>query len=237
VPVFREHGYTSLLVSYRNDGDAPRSEDGRYGLGDTEWEDVEAAIRFAQGAGARDIVLMGWSMGGAIVLQTATRSALADAVRGIVLESPVVEWRTALAFQAKALRLPPLVRDGVLRLISSPLSRRLTGQHRPIDLDRLDLVRRAGILTRPVLLLHSADDGFVPVDASRELAAARPDLVRFEEFRHARHTKLWNADPDRWNAVLGDWLSRLDAAAPAPPASASTLPTRHPPAAGSDAAS
>src|SRR5690606_32884091 len=35
VPVFREHGYTSLLISYRNDGDAPPSDDGRYGLGDT----------------------------------------------------------------------------------------------------------------------------------------------------------------------------------------------------------
>ncbi|MFC0678085.1 alpha/beta hydrolase [Lysobacter korlensis] len=232
VPVFREHGYTSLLISYRNDGDAPPSEDGRYALGDAEWLDVEAAIRFALDSGARDIVLMGWSMGGAIVLQTITRSKLAHAVRGVVLESPVVEWRTALAFQAATMRLPRVVQDGVLALIASPFARRLTGQHRPIDLARLDLVRRASILTLPILLLHSADDGFVPVDASRRLAAARPDLVRFEEFRQARHTKLWNHDPDRWNAVIRDWLGSLSVRSPevsarSLPASGSTSPTRH----------
>jgi uncharacterized protein len=238
VPVFREQGYTSLLISYRNDGDAPPSEDGRYALGDEEWLDVEAAIRFALDSGARDIVLMGWSMGGAIVLQTVTRSKLAHAVRGVVLESPVVEWRTALAFQAKALRLPRLVGEGVLRLIASPLAGRLTGQHRPIDLERLDLVRRAGILTQPILLLHSADDGFVPADASRELAAARPDLVRFEEFSSARHTKLWNHDRDRWNAAIRDWLTGLDeVSVPAVSAlerraSGSTSPTRRRSAAG-----
>jgi uncharacterized protein len=232
VPVFRELGYTSLLISYRNDGDAPPSADGRYALGDTEWLDVEAAIRFALDAGARDIVLMGWSMGGAIVLQTVTRSKLAHAVRGIVLESPVVDWRTALAFQATAMRLPRIVRDGVLSLIGSRFARRLTGQHTPIDLDRLDLVRRASVLTLPVLLLHSSDDGFIPVDASRALAAARPDLVRFEEFQDARHTKLWNHDPKRWAAAIRDWLGSVTA-----PASASTSPTRRPPAAASDAAS
>jgi alpha-beta hydrolase superfamily lysophospholipase len=218
VPVFREQGYSSLLISYRNDGDAPPSEDGRYALGDAEWLDVEAAIRYALDAGARDIVLMGWSMGGAIVLQTVTRSKLAHAVRGVVLESPVVEWRSALAFQARAMRLPPVVRDGVVRLIGSRFARRLTGQHRPIDLERLDLVRRAGILTQPILLLHSADDGFIPVDASRGLAAARPDLVRFEEFSHARHTKLWNHDRDRWTAAIRDWLRVLELSAPEAPA-------------------
>ena len=57
VPVFRDAGYTTLLVSYRNDGDAPRSDDHRYALGDTEWLDVEAAMRYALDHGARNIVL------------------------------------------------------------------------------------------------------------------------------------------------------------------------------------
>ncbi|TAL41489.1 MAG: alpha/beta hydrolase, partial [Salinibacterium sp.] len=52
VPVFREAGYNSLLISYRNDGDAPESADNRYALGDTEWNDVAAAIRFAHARGA-----------------------------------------------------------------------------------------------------------------------------------------------------------------------------------------
>ena len=52
-------GYTSLMVSYRNDGDAPRSDDHRYALGDREWLDVEAAIEYALEHGANDIVLLG----------------------------------------------------------------------------------------------------------------------------------------------------------------------------------
>ena len=209
VPVFRAEGYNSLLISYRNDGDAPGTPDNRYALGDTEWRDVEVAIQYAIDHGARRIVLMGWSMGGATVLQAVTRSPLADRVVAVVLESPVVDWVTALHYQGVAYRLPRVVRLGILSLLSSRWSRYLTGQAAPIDLKRLDLVARANELTKPILLLHSDDDGFVPSTASRALAVARPDIVTFESFTTARHTKLWNYDAERWNAAITRWLDRL----------------------------
>lgn len=209
VPVFREAGYTSLLVSYRNDGDAPRTPDHRYSLGDTEWVDVESAMRFALDRGAKSIVLMGWSMGGATVLQALTRSPLAAHVTGVVLESPVVDWVTALRYQGVANRLPRPLQWGVLKLLAQPWARVLTGQATPIDLKRLDIVTRAGELATPILLLHSEDDGYIPATASRALAVARPDIVTFEEFTTARHTKLWNYDPDRWNAAISRWLTKL----------------------------
>ncbi|MES1212648.1 MAG: alpha/beta hydrolase, partial [Leifsonia sp.] len=84
---FRQEGFTALIVSYRNDGDAPRSDDYRYALGDREWLDIEAAMRYAIDHGAQELVLMGWSMGGATVLQALTRSKLGDHVIGVVLES------------------------------------------------------------------------------------------------------------------------------------------------------
>lgn len=209
VPVFRDAGYTSLLISYRNDQDAPRSVDYRYGLGDTEWLDVESAIQFALDHGAKDVVLMGWSMGGATVLQAATRSPLSSAVRGIVLDSPVVDWVTALQYQGAANRVPPLLRRAIIATISSWWGRALTGQAQSIDLERLDFVRRASELRWPILLLHSDDDGFVPATASRALAVARPDIVSFEAFTTARHTKLWNYDSVRWNAAISRWLGSL----------------------------
>ena len=209
VPVFREAGFNSLLVSYRNDGVAPPSADKRYALGDTEWLDVEAALRYAVDHDADEIVLMGWSMGGATVLQVVTRSALSRHVSGLVLESPVVDWITALHFQGIAHRLPRPVRLGMMRLLSRPWSRVLTGQAHPIDLGRLDLVARADELDLPILLLHSDDDGAIPATASRALAAARPDIVTFEEFTTARHTRLWNYDPERWNSAIRRWLRTL----------------------------
>jgi pimeloyl-ACP methyl ester carboxylesterase len=209
VPVFRSAGYTSLLISYRNDSIAPDSEDRRYALGGTEWRDLEAAIEFAVSRGAKHIVLMGWSMGGATSLQASILSSYHHLFRGLVLESAVVDWRSVLDFQALQQKVPRPVRLGALRLLGSRWGRPFTGQSQPIDLDSLNIVRRASELTVQTLLLHSADDGYVPVDAARELAALRPDLVRYEEFAGARHAKLWNYDPERFNRVIADWLKDL----------------------------
>ncbi|WP_167050857.1 alpha/beta fold hydrolase [Salinibacterium sp. ZJ77] len=208
VTPLRDAGYHSLLISYRNDGDAPRSPEYRYALGQLEWVDVDAAMAYAVSRGAREIVLMGWSMGGAIVLQALTRSPRAALVTGVILESPVVDWITTLDFQARLRRLPGPVRWGAYRLIRSRWGRIVTGLTEPLDLGRMDFVARAAELDRPILILHSVDDGFVPATASRALALARPDIVTFEQFHIARHTKLWNFDRDRWEGTIRDWISR-----------------------------
>lgn len=210
VPVWRDAGYTSLLVSYRNDGDAPPSTDGLYGLGDTEWRDVDAAIDEAVSRGATDIVLMGWSMGGTIAVQAALRSDKADLVRGIVLESPVLDWGRVLKLQAHATRVPGPLRSAAISAISNSWGRGLTGLDTAVDFPGLDIVSRADELTTPILVLHSDDDGFVPSSGSHELAAARPDLVTFEPFTGARHTKLWNYDEERWTAAIQHWAAALD---------------------------
>jgi pimeloyl-ACP methyl ester carboxylesterase len=225
-PAVRRAGWTSLLVSYRNDGEAPASPDGRYALGDQEWLDVEAAMAHAVDAGATALVLMGWSMGGAAVLQAVTRAVHREHVVGVALESPVVDWRTTLRYQGRAMHVPRVVQELALRLLQSPTAARLGRRDGPIDLDRLDLVARAAELDVPVLLLHSDDDGFVPSTASHALAEARPDIVQLEVFEVARHTKLWNYDPERFDRVVSGWLGRL------PRASARTARRGRPSAAG-----
>jgi uncharacterized protein len=205
----REAGWNTLLISYRNDGEAPESEDRRYGLGGTEWADVVAAVRHAEQHGAERIVLMGWSMGGAIVLQAVLRSALVrERLVGVVLDSPAVDWVDILRFQGQALGMPRGLGDVVARLLGGPWSGGLTGVAAPIDVDDLDPVARADEFAVPMLLMHSADDGFVPIDGSRRLAAARPDLIDFQVFEGARHTKLWNHDPERWTGLVRGWLER-----------------------------
>ncbi|NHI17160.1 alpha/beta fold hydrolase [Microbacterium excoecariae] len=207
VPVYRAAGLTTLAVSYRNDSEAPRSGSGRYGLGATEWRDIDAAIRFALARGAERVVLMGWSMGGAIVLQTVLNSPRADRVAGVILDSPVVDWRLVLDYQARALRLPVPLTHIALRQLTLPSWSRVVRSGNAISLNDLDVVRRAPELTHPILLLHSDDDGFVPSGASRALADARPDLVELVSYEEARHTKLWNFDEQGWSAHIADWLS------------------------------
>ncbi|WP_150956612.1 alpha/beta hydrolase family protein [Microbacterium testaceum] len=208
VPAFHALGITSLVVSYRNDGDAPRSPSGTYALGATEWRDVDAAIGYARRHGARRVLLMGWSMGGALSLQAALESPHADVIAGLVLDSPVVDWRTVLRFQGRAMRLPQPVIALAQRTLGSTWGAAALRSGEPIPLDRLDGVARSAELRHPVLILHSDDDGFVPSDASHALADARPDLVTMETFSIARHTKLWNYDETRWSTAIQDWVRR-----------------------------
>jgi pimeloyl-ACP methyl ester carboxylesterase len=202
----RELGMSSLLISYRNDGLAPNAPDGRYGLGSTEWRDVEAAIGYALEKGAREVVLFGWSMGGAICLQTADLSRYHHLIRAMVLDAPVINWVNVLAHHAELNRIPSAVgRYGQL-MMSHKLGRRLTGLAAPVDLKAMDWVSRAVELRTPTLIIHSVDDEYVPYGPSAALAEKNPEMVTFEAFDRALHTKEWNVDPERWERLVLAWL-------------------------------
>jgi hypothetical protein len=209
LPVLHRLGFPALVVSYRNDADAVRWKAGRYHLGDAEWLDVEAAVLHAVTRGAQDVVLVGWSMGGAIALQLVSRSWTADRVRAVVLDGPVLDWRDVMAHHARLNRVP----RGIGRLsqvvLEHPHARRLVGVEAPIRLDRMDWVARASELRLPVLLIHSDDDEFVPSGPSRRLAQARPDLVTYVPSSGARHTKEWNVDPEGWDSSIARFLLEL----------------------------
>ncbi|WP_065570599.1 alpha/beta hydrolase family protein [Microbacterium oleivorans] len=206
VPAFHAAGITSMLTSYRNDGDAPRSRGGASALGATEWRDIDRAIGHARRSGARRIVLVGWSMGGAIALQLAVNSAHRDRIVGLVLDSPVVDWRQVLTHHAGLMGIPNPLTRAALEALAQRWAAPLTGAADPIPWDRLDVLTRADELVAPTLILHSDADDFVPVGASRALRDLRPELVDLEEFEGARHTKLWNYDEERWTSRIRDWL-------------------------------
>jgi alpha-beta hydrolase superfamily lysophospholipase len=207
VPVLHAAGFPNLVVSYRNDGEAPRSRSGSYALGAAEWRDVDAAVSYALRHGAERVILMGWSMGGAVSLQTALNSGNRDRIAGLILESPVIDWRSVLRFQARAAGMRAPLPDLAMSALSVPLTARLSGAENAISFDSLDIVARADELTVPILILHSDDDGFVPADASHALQQARPDLVTMPTFSGARHTKIWNYDQIGWSDAITGWLA------------------------------
>ena len=209
LPVLHRLGFPALVVSYRNDADAVPSPGGRYHLGEAEWLDVESACVHAFNQGAQDVVLFGWSMGGAIALQTMSRSWVADRIQGIVLDAPVVDWRDVLDHHARVNRVPAAIGRLSQAVLENTHARRLAGVETPLSLDRLDWVSRAAELHVPILLIHSDDDEFVPSGPSRRLAQARPDVVTYVEFPGARHTKEWNVDPEGWDTAVARFLLAL----------------------------
>lgn len=206
VPVLHSLGLPNLVVSYRNDDDAPRTRRGTYALGAAEWQDVDAAIAYARRNGAERVMFMGWSMGGALALQAAVSSEHRESIAALILESPVVDWRAVLRFQARLAGIRAPLPALAMRSLTVPWTARLGGADEAIPLDTLDMVARADELTAPMLILHSDDDGLVPSDGSRALAEARPDLVTLFPFTVARHTKLWNYNQAEWTSAITDWV-------------------------------
>ena len=203
----RDSGISVLVPSYRNDPGAPSGPDGRYNLGLSEWRDIEDAALYAVRHGARELVLVGWSMGAAIVLQTLDRSWLTGHVSHVVLDAPVIDWNDVLAFHARVHGVPAPVGSLSRSLMGKRWARRLVGVHDPVDVAKTNWVARAEELRHRILLIHSVDDEFVPIGPSERLAEARPDLVWFEPWQTARHTKEWNTDPERWETVVGEFVS------------------------------
>ena len=216
IPIARRLGLTSLVVSFRNDGDAPASHDGRYSLGQGEWRDVEAGINYAISNGAERIVLFGWSLGAAIALQAVALSPSSSRIAGMVLDAPVFDWRTTLAANAKAAGLPrPLALQGFTNLRAKAL-RWVTGLAEPIGLDSLDWLARAPELNKPVLVLHGQKDATTPFEASRKAASLSPDLVRLVEFEAEGHSLEWNVDPEKWERSVEEWFHGLPLAGASP---------------------
>ncbi len=204
----RESGFTVLVPTYRNDEVAPPGPDGRYNLGLSEWNDIEQAVLYAVEHGASEVVLVGWSMGGAIALQLLDRSWTSSFVSRVVLDGPVIDWGDVLDHHARLHHVPSLVGSLGRTLMGRRWARRLVGVHEAVDVAKTNWVRRSDELSHPVLLIHSRDDEFVPCGPSAALAQVRPDLVDFEEWSVARHCKEWNVDPERWERAVREFVWR-----------------------------
>ncbi|MEU6178235.1 alpha/beta hydrolase [Streptomyces coeruleorubidus] len=189
-----------LALAYRGDLGAPRPPDGLNHLGETEWRDLDAAIRYAVRYGARQVVLHGWSTGATMALRAAARSGLRDRVAGLVLDSPVLSWETTLRALAAARRTP-----GALLPLAVRAAQGRTGLYG----DRVGDTDPSAGLRVPALVFHGPDDTVAPWRLSRRLADARPDMVALRTVGNAPHGAMWNADPQGYEEALRRFLTPL----------------------------
>ncbi|MGW4033524.1 alpha/beta hydrolase [Streptomyces sp. NPDC004838] len=189
-----------LGLGYRGDPDAPRSPDGLGHLGDSEWRDLDAALRFAVRNGAARVVLYGWSTGATMALHAAADSVLRDRISGLVLDSPVLDKAATLRALAAARHTPGPLLPLAVRAARSRAGLNGGG---PLAPDCAYAVRV------PTLIFHGPDDTVAPWAPSRGLAAGRPDLVTLHTVLNAPHAAMWNADPARYEETLRRFLTPL----------------------------
>nr|WSX52533.1 hypothetical protein OG409_28525 [Streptomyces sp. NBC_00974] len=200
MPFLHRHQLPVLDLGYRGDLGAPASPDGLGHLGASEWRDLDAAIRYALRYGARRIVLHGWSTGATMALRAVERSALAERICGLVLDSPVLDWQATLRALAAARHTP-----GPLLSLTVKAAEGRAG----LRADHGEAGSDPAALRIPVLIFHGPDDTLAPWGPSRRLAAARPDLVTLRTVPEAAHGAMWNADPAGYEEALRRFLTPL----------------------------
>lgn len=201
-PTLHADGLPTLLITYRGDAGAPAGPDGLHHMGLTEWRDLQAAARYALSHGARRLVLLGDSMGGAIVTQFMERSSLARGVAGLVLDAPALDWKAILSFHATEMGLPSFAATPVEWMIGARID---------VSWSRLDALDHTADFHLPILLFHGKQDEVVPISSSDAFAKALPHWVTYYRVPHANHVESWNVNPSLYDQRLTRFLTRIGA--------------------------
>ncbi|WP_433477337.1 alpha/beta hydrolase family protein [Spirillospora sp. CA-142024] len=191
-------GLPMMSIAYRNDVGAPPSRDRKNHLGATEWHDVVSAMGYARAHGATDVVLYGWSMGGAMVMTTLRKDP--SFVRGVVLDSPVMDWSDTFDKQGDARHLPGFITD---------LAKRIVEWRIGIDLSDFDQRRYAPDLRTPVLMFTTKDDEMVANRPAFAFARTAPPGMVTHIATPGDHTQSWNVDPAAYERSLDAFLKKV----------------------------
>jgi dienelactone hydrolase len=203
VPAALDAGWTSIVPSFRGDGEAPSDARASH-LGAREWPDVEAALEAAVAAGARRLVLVGWSMGASITRQLLRHSVHRARIVGVVLVSPALDWATTVGGAAERAGMPGVVVDAALRAMATPGLCRVVGLRSPVDVRDLSWLGDPRPLP-PVLLVHSPGDSTVPFHLSEQLAADHPGTVTLAVSATAGHGWERNRDAAWFDEQVLGW--------------------------------
>jgi uncharacterized protein len=199
-------GFPALAVTYRNDLGAARDPSGYHRYGQTEWSDIEAAVRWSLAQGARSVVLVGQSMGAGVVAAFLKRSSLAPKVVRVVLDAPMLDLHAAIDYQIDRHLIP------VIGRLPAPLIRtakRIASARFGVDWPAVSYLGETTWLKVPALVTHGDDDPRVPISTSLRLNELRPSLVTLEVFPGAGHLESWNIDRSRYTSLVESFLAPL----------------------------
>ena len=209
LPLAVDRGYHAMVIDYRNDPGAPPDPSGTYQYGVTEWKDVASATRHARSNGGRNVIIVGYSMGGANVLSFLLESPLRAQTVAVILDSPVLNLGSSIDHAAEQTHLP-LTSVTVPRSLTS-VAKWIAGWRYGIDWNDTDYVTRSRDLQTPILVVQGSGDKTVPSEPANELARLRPDIVTLSTPPEVGHVLAWNADADGYEGLVSSFLDNLGA--------------------------
>jgi fermentation-respiration switch protein FrsA (DUF1100 family) len=176
LPVYHGAGYGVLMLDLRAQGE---SSGARRTLGYREVRDVRGALAWLQSQGYTldQVVLHGWSMGGA----TALRAAPGTGVAAVVEEAGYADLPLLLKG-----KLPEFVRFGGLLEPAILLAGRLFPDFDPWDVVPKNDAAKLSDEGVPLFIIHSTGDEIVPYEQAKILAAAYPEasVWKLQGYRH-----------------------------------------------------
>jgi len=193
-------GFGVLMIDLRGHGE---SSDARFTFGLKERYDVLGAVDWllAQGVEPGHIGVLGLSLGAAAAIAAAAEE---PAIAALVTDSVFADLNVMIDVQwEQASGLPrPFLASALL------MARLLTGQ----DLTQAQPVRDLPrVVPMPVLLIHCADDDYVPASNLDQLKTAYPNAQTWKiEGAACLHSEGFNVDPARYvRTVAGFFAAAL----------------------------
>lgn len=203
LPLLHEAGFPTLLISYRNDANAPVTEDGVYGFGLTEWPDLEAAVLALRDRGYGEVMILADSMGAGLLGQFMAQSPEASRISAIALDSPALEFDAVLAHLARNMGLPFPGTVAATTLTA-------LGFSHPSDLRAASVTGRYAGFYGPLFLAHGSGDRIVPLGTSERLIALRAasdaGAVTVTHLTEADHLQSHAAGPGAYEAAFREFL-------------------------------
>ncbi|MFZ5672048.1 MAG: alpha/beta hydrolase [Pseudomonadota bacterium] len=199
--VLHKAGIPVLLITYRNDADAPLSLERQYAFGLTEWRDLDAAVSFLRQRGITRIILVGESMGGAIVGQFLMHSEQAKSIVALVLDSPALDSRAIIRNLISQFGFP--LPAAIEPVVHSFLALQLT-----VPLTDANSVAAVAAFPGPLFIAHGAGDRLVPMSISDAVFSTRHGPTTFIR-TDAGHLQSWHQDAGRYRRALSGFIEQL----------------------------
>jgi len=198
-PLLRDAGYNILFFDFRGHG---ASDGHNTSLVYLERVDLLAALDFLKSRGIPRVALLGFSMGGAIVLATAPASPM---VAGVISDCAFAELRQVIQVAAAARGFPDLLCPliGWLAVVFASVQLRA-------NLFSSDPIRWIGkIAPRPVLIMHAGADREVPAAQAQQLFDAADEPKELWIAPNAGHRRIEEVAPNEYRKRVLDFLDRV----------------------------